>query len=386
MSTRVTFSQITTNVQNEINKNYVRLDKLQTSLASGKRIMRPSDDPVAILSSLAIRSDISQIGQFKRNIDDGKALMATIDSTLMTQNNLFQAAREKAIYGANDTQGAEQRIYIGREVRVMLDQMVAMANTSFKGDFIFAGGNTQVAPYELKPGSQTLTTELTVATVGTPIQIWDTSVTDSNTPSGFARAYHIIPGSFEVAGFVEGTDYTVDYVNGRITFTPPGTDALTQAGGAGIDLSYEWIRRNELDLDAKLHREVDKGITMQINTTASDVYGGVNDQTTWEAMITLLDGLHNNQSTKMLESIGKLETGFNRSLGAQATNGARMNRLDYTDERNTTRTVDMTRLKSQLEDVDFAEAISQFLLQQSVYDASLRTGARAIQNTLANFL
>ncbi len=386
MSTRVTFSQITTNVQAEINKNYARLDKLQTSLASGKRITRPSDDPVAILSSLSIRTDLSQTGQFKRNIDDGRAMMATIDSTLMTQNNLYQAARERALYGANDTQGAQERTFIGREVRVMLDQMVAMANTSFKGDFIFSGGNTQVPPYELRPGSQTLTTELTGGTVGTPIQVWDTSVTDSNTPTGFARAYHMIPGSLKVDGFEEGVDYTVNYQRGTITFTPPGVDAIAQAGGGGINLSYEWIRRNELDLDGKLYREVDKGIKMQINTTASDVYGAPNEDTTWDAMITLLDGLYNNQSPKMLQSVAQLETGFNRSLGAQATNGARMNRLEYTDERNTTRTVDMTRLKSELEDVDFAEAISQFLLQQSVYDASLRTAARAIQNTLANFL
>ncbi len=42
--------------------------------------------------------------------------------------------------------------------------------------------------------------------------------------------------------------------------------------------------------------------------------------------------------------------------------------------------------QSAVEDVDFAQAISDFNLQQAVYDASLKMGARALQNTLVNFL
>jgi flagellar hook-associated protein 3 FlgL len=48
--------------------------------------------------------------------------------------------------------------------------------------------------------------------------------------------------------------------------------------------------------------------------------------------------------------------------------------------------VDLTDIQSKLEDVDFAEAVSQLALQQAVYEASLQMGARSIQKSLMDFL
>ena len=61
-------------------------------------------------------------------------------------------------------------------------------------------------------------------------------------------------------------------------------------------------------------------------------------------------------------------------------------RLEATESRNEERTVYTTKLQSEVEDVDFAQAISDFNLQQAVYDASLKMGAQALQSSLVNFL
>ncbi len=395
---RITFNQTSLSVQGNINRNGMEVDKLQRQLSSGKRIMKPSDAPVDITNAMELRTEIRQFKQFNRNGDDGLAYLAMVGTTLQSANDLFQAARERAIQGSNDTYTATERNYLKQEVKVMLDQMVALSNTSLRGDYIFSGTNTQVPPYDLRKGSESIDavdtsganptdTFLNPGNVGTPIQLWDRTVSDSSTSTGQAPAKLLIPGTVKVPGFTEGTDFTVDHIQGTITFLAPGTDATNRAATpGGLQIEFEWIRRNEADLDGSVLREIETGVTPKLNTTASEAFGAPGQVSTWEAMIGVLEGLHNNEGAQVRQSISKIDQAFQRNLAAQSTNGARTNRFESTQGRNENKQIGATDLQSQLEDLDFAEAISKFMLQQSVYEASLRAGAKVIQPSLMNFL
>jgi flagellar hook-associated protein 3 FlgL len=395
MSTRISFASINTRILDRLYQNYNKLEGIQQQIASGKKVDRPSDDPVAVSNSMELRTQIDQFKSFQRNIDDGLAYLGTVDTTLTTGNSLYQNMRERAIQASNDSNSAESRMFIGREVRGMFDQMVALANTAFKGEYIFSGTNTQVAPYEIRNG-RTLASaaapsggnlQLTAADLGTPNAIKrlaDLNTTDSAQTSGYTDAYHVIPGTVTCPGLTEGTDFTVDYVQGSVTFLT--MNAVTLAAGPGIDMRYDWLRRNEKDLDGVVNREVEEGVTARMNTTATEAFGSNDEDTSWEAMINLLEGTLMNDPAKVRSSITKIDASMTRSLSAQAMNGSRVLRFESTQARNEERTVYSTQLQSDVEDVDFAEAVSQFQLQQAVYEASLKMGARAIQNTLVNFL
>jgi flagellar hook-associated protein 3 len=233
MAKRITFGQMSDGVQQYIFSNQAKVDKLQRQLASGRKLVRPSDDPVGVSNALDLRTALSANAQYQRNVDGGAAYLATMDTTINGNNEFLQRARELGIQGANDTLTAENRGYIAREVRGIFDQMVALSNTTFRGEYVFSGTNTQLPPYEVRNGASRLTAaEVNGGTLGTPIQLVDANVTDSLlTPTGVAPAYHIIPGTFSINGLTENTDYTVDYVNGTVTFQPPGAAALALAGG-----------------------------------------------------------------------------------------------------------------------------------------------------------
>lgn len=396
MSTRISFSSINTRILDRLYQNYNKLEGIQQQLASGKKVDRASDDPVAVSNSMELRTQIDQFKSFQRNIDDGLAYLGTVDTTLTTGNTLFQSMRERAIQASNDTNSAESRFFIGREVRGMFDQMVALANTAFKGEYVFAGNNTQVAPYEIRTGSSGVFSaapaggnmQLLAADIGTASatkRLFDRNANDSQVTSGYSEAYHIIPGTLRVPGLAEGTDFNVNYVDGTITFLT--ADAATMAATAGgIQISYDWLRRNEKDMDGVVNREIEEGVSARMNTTASEVYGSNLESTAWEAMLNLMEGTLLNKADKVRDSVGKLDQSMSRSLAAQATNGSRVLRFESTQERNQQRIVYSTELKSDVEDVDFAQAVSEFTMQQAVYEASLKMGARAIQNTLVNFL
>ena len=450
MTSRVTFSQINSLVQNNIMKNYAKLAKFQEQLSSGRRIQRPSDAPVDLTNDLQLRSDLSKLEQFKRNIEDGTSYLSVVETVASNTNDLFQHSRELAIQASNDTNTATDRSYILKEVRVVLDQLVSISNQTFKGQYLFAGTETQTQPYELRAGKDIINSiddrlsapDATdtfidpLSPMPQTIQIWDRGVRDSElhqpNPNGHAKVIDIIPGSLTIQGFTEGTDYQVDYVNGKIVFLdtstisipanpgppafpganmtpiqiasadpadpnlagwppmgdplwgPPGSPSPQPGGGISID--YEWIRRSEKDMDGEIIREIEGGLISRINTTASEIFGSETEVSSWDAIIKLMEGLHENNSHTIRNSLSDINSSFDRSLSAQAMAGARTNRFDVTSSRNETIYIESTRLHSNLEDVDFAKTISDFLLQESVHSASLQSGARVIQPTLANFI
>lgn len=433
MSSRVTFTQINTSVQNNIQKNYQRMSRLQEQLSSGQRIQRPSDAPVDVTNDLQLRSDLQHLEQFDRNLDDGKAYLSIVESTLSSTNNLYQRVRELAIQASNDTNTETEREYILREVRVLTDQLVSISNTSFKGAFVFSGTQIKTPPFEIREGTEAIDSNDLTATNNTDtflsptdtlpktINIWDRSYQNAETSTGNPRVKDIIADTLQIPGLREGSDYTVDYVKGNITFLAsattfiPGVGNLTSAQiqaadplafptwppvgdpswgaatnqpqpGGGIQMKYEWVKRTELDLDGKVMRELESGLVSQINSTASEVFGSDTQLTTWDAITNLMQGLHLNKSDQIKQSISDLNTVFERSLSAQATAGARTHRFDTTAERNEKAYIETTRLHSEIEDVDFAKVISDFTMQEAVYTASLQSAARVIQPTLANFL
>lgn len=385
---RITFGQTAANIQQYINLNGFKMDQLQQQLSSGRKLMKPSDDPIGVSNALDLRTTLAQNGQYERNVDSGVAYLGTVDTTLSGNNDLIQHARDLAIQGASDTLTSTDRGYIANEARSVLDQMVAVANTSFRGDYVFSGTNTQLPPYEVRDGSATLTgADVTAGTVGQPLQIVDLNVSDSkDTAAGNANAYNIIPGTFAINGLKEGTDYTVDYVNGTVTFTPPGTAALALVGAGNMHVGFSWVRRNEGDLDGVVNREVSQNQLVQTNTTASDAYGSNRQTSSFAAMIKLLEGLTTNKGATVSQSVGMLDTAVSRNLAAQSANGARMNEYTSAQDRSKTKDIDLTDLQSKIEDVDFSQAITQLSMQQAVYEASLKMGAASIQKTLMDFM
>ncbi|MFC1585868.1 flagellar hook-associated protein FlgL [Fibrobacterota bacterium] len=428
MSSRVTFSQINSLVQSNIAKNYSRLAKLQEQLSSGRKIQRPSDAPVDLTTDLQLRSNLNQLEQYGRNIDDGMSILAVTESAIGQTNDLFQRTRELAIQASNDTNTGREREFIMDEIRVIVDQLLSITNTTFKGSFLFSGTQTKTQPFVLKNGNDVIDLTDNTATdaadnvfaLDSSIKLWDRSVDDSTlvspNPNGDAPARDILPGSLTITGLTEGTDYEVDYVNGTITFLStapttliPGVGNLTNAEiavadpsqppynlwpplpfspqpGNGIQVNYEWVRRSEKDLEGAVLREIDQGMLDRINTTVSEIHGDSNSVTTWDAVVKLMEGLHKNTGDTIRQSISDLALAFDRSLTAQATAGARTNRFEATNLRNEGNYIESTRLQSVIEDVDFAETISAFMLQEAVHTASLQAGARVIQPSLANFL
>jgi len=143
-------------------------------------------------------------------------------------------------------------------------------------------------------------------------------------------------------------------------------------------------------------REIDRGVEVAVNTLSSEVSVSVTDSigTTstmgvMEGALTVLEAMKEQLASRAAVSSTQLAqlTDCLESVAELRGNvGARMNRLDATQQAHTDNQVDVAAALSRAEDADVAEVITKLMMQESVYNAALQAGARVIQPSLMDFL
>jgi flagellar hook-associated protein 3 FlgL len=388
--TRITAGMINDDVQVGIQTNGTQLDKLMTQLSDGRAITQPSDDPAGTAVDLRLRSTTSRLDQYYRNMQDGQAWITTADTALKSGNDALQRANELGIQGANGTYSAVERNDLNQEVRSVLDQMLSISNTSLHGMYVFSGTQTGIPPYSLQHGSDTITTVAnangtSLTAVPSTIQLFDTKLQDSSTATGNPAVKDAIPGTLSIAGLTEGTDYTVDYVKGTVTFLTAAATAQA-ASAQGIQVDYDWIRRTEKDISGSVDREVQPGNTIQVNVNADQAFGSTTQTSAFDSIIALMQGLHTNSQSQVQSSLSNVQASLTRLLQAQTVAGSRQNRMTSTSDQNRSDALVVTQQTSQIEEVDYTKVISEYQNRQTIYQASIQMGAKVIQPSLVNYL
>ncbi len=150
---RITVQELNRQMLHVINDRNYDMSKLQEQIATGKRLLRPSDDPVDVANTLKLETKLKEFTQFKKNINDGISYMNVTSTSLDSMNTLMQRARELAVQGSSDTLSATERAYINKEASQLFRQLIALTNTEFKGDYIFSGTHTKTPPYQIDQSS-----------------------------------------------------------------------------------------------------------------------------------------------------------------------------------------------------------------------------------------
>ena len=130
------------------------LNETQQQLATGKRVLTPSDDPVAAIQVLDITQDLELVDQYSRNADLAEGQLALEESVLADVGNVLQRVRELVVQANNATQSPETRGSIATEIEGRLAELQTLANTrDFNGEYIFAGFQSDTEPFVNQGGS-----------------------------------------------------------------------------------------------------------------------------------------------------------------------------------------------------------------------------------------
>ena len=133
----------------QLAENTRRMHTAQQQISSGKRVTTVSDDPDEISAILQTRLELEGIEQSRRNLARLTTEVDTAEEALSATGKLMDEARVLAVRGASTIVTAGERAQLAIGVQSVLERMVALANTTVEGRFIFAGDQDGSAPYVL---------------------------------------------------------------------------------------------------------------------------------------------------------------------------------------------------------------------------------------------
>lgn len=421
------------NMINNLQTNIRRLDKTQLQYNTGKRIHKPSDDPVGITRSLKIKSDINELKQYKKNVEDAMSWLENTEQAVVSNHEALKRLRDLMVQGANGVLTQEEMIKVRNEVAEIKNQIISLANTTYSGDYIFSGKKTnekllnqdgsynvdvmqfldaniidhrinyEVGVGEYIPVNTVGTTLFEAADLTMTVQLPTEAGAENVTKTEFLGAEIKITN----VGTVETPSYDLDIIIEEVGKAATVTDLEDKEGiyekiqeiFEGINDSQKFIPDPDLDTSPKEawnNLLTEKDIPVKINNLTFETYKnegknvGIVARPTKAGLINLIEEIEKNfidgKHEEISDLLGSIDRFLDQSLVVRGEIGAKVNRTELIQNRIEDDIINLRALQSKLEDADLAETAIQLMNEENVYRASLSVGARIIQPTLLDFL
>ena len=375
------------------------LDQTQRQIASGRRILKPSDDPIASARSIELRESVARLGQFDRNAGIATNRLAQQESALTSVNNVLQRVRELALQANNGTQSNESRGQIAVEMRQLLDNLVQLANQrDGNGRYMFAGNLDNVVPvtrsatgfqYNGDQGQRLIQ-------VGQSRQVADGDpgsdvffrIRDGN--GQFALAASAANAGTAVLGAGSVTDPTAWIPDQyTVTFTAPDSYEVTDSGGApvaaGSWMDGDNIRFNGIEFVLSGAPATGDSFTVSpsryqdVFTTVERLVGAVERSVTDSESRAALNNDVNAGLLNLDQAIGNL-------VDMRTRVGSRLSVIEKQVDTNGAFSLILEETLAGIEDLDYAEALSRLSLEATTLEAAQQSFVRTQQLSLFNFL
>ncbi|WP_046174426.1 flagellin N-terminal helical domain-containing protein [Domibacillus indicus] len=135
--------------------------KSMEKLSSGLRINKAGDDAAGLAISEKMRGQIRGLDMASKNSQDAISLIQTAEGALNETHSILQRMRELSVQGANDTNTAEDRLEIQKEVDQLVSEVDRIANTTeFNTQKLLSGGISNTIFQVGANTSQTITLEI----------------------------------------------------------------------------------------------------------------------------------------------------------------------------------------------------------------------------------
>jgi flagellar hook-associated protein 3 FlgL len=421
-----------------INKNMARMDKIYNDYTSGKRIHRPSDNPVLVARSLKIHTDIAENDQFKRNVDDAYSILDKTETSLKELNNVLHRVRELTTQASNGVLTPEDTMKIESEIKQIKEQIVKISNDTYVGRHIFSGYETD-KPYLNENGTNNINLDkeirsnslnLPIAIAAAPNNEFKLNITGIIKSDGtkYTGEYTVqLPNKTYDGTINTLEDLKNDLQNALntaqdITKTPAEDIPDPYKGNFEVTVENNQIviknskvednqkfalKSDTLDLKnlgfeklnisestEKIDYHIGISASISINIRGDELFGpvvdsdndNIPDKTIMDTMNELIGLLENGDTEEISKKLDEIDAHMNNVSKVRAAVGARTNTVETIRNRIEDTKVNFTNLLSQTEDTDMAEASMQFMMADSVYRASLNIGAKIIQPSLMDFI
>ncbi|KAA0966793.1 flagellar hook-associated protein FlgL [Sporosarcina sp. ANT_H38] len=149
---RVTQSMLSNNMLRNLSSSYNKMGKLQEQITTGKKVNRPSDDPVVVMKSMGYRMQVDKVAQYQRNLGEVNNYLDSSDDALDQVGSALKRASELVNKGATGSLTDDDREKIQSELSQIREQIQDMANTKIGDKYIFSGTKTSTPLFDKDTG------------------------------------------------------------------------------------------------------------------------------------------------------------------------------------------------------------------------------------------
>lgn len=323
MISRITSSLINSNLVKNMQNSYANYAKLTAQLASGKKINSMLDDSIQSVNIVNSKREVGRIDTWSENI---KALQNEINQSTATIDLLTENAqrvKDLATSAANNIYNKDSLQTVMDEADNIISSMVSNANTNYDGKYIFSGTNTKTAPYTIEYGID--------ANGNKTDEIVGIKYNGTKVDGEWKRELEIADGVFQNANVI------------------------------GIEFLGECSDGNSEGIFGDL---------IEFRNTLKDIINNQNGAS-YEDITKQLDGFTN--------SIDKMIR-VNSKLGSVA------DKLDMSQTSLNNNKSNLTEKISNMEDVDLAEAVTNWYTSQYSYQASMQVFSAFNSMSLLNYM
>ncbi|QKJ86766.1 Flagellar hook-associated protein FlgL [Paramixta manurensis] len=282
--------------------------KVGEQLASGKRVINPSDDPLAASQAVVLSQSQSENSQYQLARTFANQSISQEENNLGNVTGTIQQAQQILVAAANGTLSDDDRASYATQLEGIREQLLNLANaTDGNGRYIFAGYKSDSPPF-----SEDATGDVTYSGGDTPIQ----QKVD--------------------ASRVMTTSHT-----GAQVFMSLTSNAVKEPDGS--------------DGESNIFTTLNNAIN-SLNTPLSDA-----DQATKDDASAALD-----------KSSRGLKNSLNNVLSVRSELGTQLSELDKLDSMGDDSALIQDQQMNNLVSVDYTSAISSYIMQQTALQASYK--------------
>ena len=140
------------NLVSALNQSSATQQSLSQQLSSGRRVNVLSDDPVASGQNVLLSDQISSNDTFTHTAASVNSMLQVTDTALAAVTTQLNQAISLATAANNGTMNADNLQAVSAQLTGIRDEVVALANTSYLGVYVFSGSNGNAIPFPSSVG------------------------------------------------------------------------------------------------------------------------------------------------------------------------------------------------------------------------------------------
>lgn len=399
ISTVTMFEQSTAS----LNRQQSDFLKVSQQIASGRRVVNPSDDPQAAARAVGVDQSKAMTQQYADARVSARNSLSQTESILNSISDAVTSAKTLLVQASNDTLSDVDRESIASELKGIYETMIGQANaTDGNGRYLFGGYADNAPPFvksaegNLEYVGDTNAREQRVdasrlmpvadngETIFKSVPSSSGYVAEAKREGGSLNQGNVTFGGPQIRD-VRDDNYGEDF---RITFTSDSTfdvETFDGTGWSAVETNVAYIG-NQGD-SAQQVSYAGVTLTLQGTPVAGDSILAAQASSeqrepdlfrTMEEAIRVLESpavtaaekadLRNTLNTSMRD----LDNALDNVLTVRASAGARLNELDVIDSVGSNRMLNYEQTLSDLVDLDYASAISEYSLRQVGLQAAQR--------------